>query len=59
MDKNIDYEYHSIIFCIKCKRLMYINNYYNHLNTKIHKQNLEKKNLYYNKQNKKSLVKFN
>jgi hypothetical protein len=62
MDKNINYGYHDILFCIKCKKIMYISNYYKHLNTKIHTINSEKKTLnqkYYNKEKNNYLIKFN
>jgi hypothetical protein len=59
MDKNINYAYHDILFCIKCKKIMYISNYYKHLNTNIHKKNLAKKNINFNKENKKRLIEFN
>jgi uncharacterized protein YvpB len=59
MDKNIIYGHHDIFLCIKCKKIMYYNNYYKHLKTKIHKENLEKKNLNYNKEKKNYLIEFN
>jgi hypothetical protein len=55
MDKNLNYYQHSIIFCIKCHKTMYITNYYQHLKSNIHKKNLEKKKLEKNEY----LIKFN
>ena len=59
MDKNINYAYHDILFCIYCRKIMYISNYHKHLKTNIHKKNIEKKKLkYYNKEKNNYLIKF-
>jgi len=49
MDKNITYYQHDIIFCIKCRSIFYITNYYNHLKTKKHLRNKAKINKYMEK----------
>jgi len=59
MDKNINYGYHDILFCIACRKTMYISNYYQHINTKLHKRNKEKKDKYYNREKGNYLIKFN
>lgn len=36
---------HDTLYCIKCKKLMYMSNYQNHLKTKIHNEQKKKKKL--------------
>ena len=62
MDKNINYGYHDILYCITCRKTMYITNYHKHLKSIVHKKNLQTKKFnkrHINKKKNNYLVEFN